>query len=176
MGEIKTKILLDEARIQSRVKELAEQIDQDYADCDDLIMVGVLKGAFIFLSDLSRLVSIRRSVDFISVSSYTGSVSGNVRMLMDIRRNIEGKHVLLVEDIADTGRTLVYLKHLFETRSPASVRTAALVRKLDRMEHEVHIDYLGFDIPDVWVVGYGLDYDEQLRTLPYIAEIEPPSQ
>ena len=127
MGEIKTKILLDEACIQARVKDLAEQIDQDYADCDDLIMVGVLKGAFIFLSDLSRLVSIRRSVDFISVSSYTGSVSGNVRMLMDIRRNIEGKHVLLVEDIADTGRTLVYLKHLFETRSPASVRTAALV-------------------------------------------------
>jgi hypoxanthine phosphoribosyltransferase len=173
VSEITPTVLLDEARIQARVAKLAAEISADYADCDDLIMVGVLKGAFIFLSDLSRRLTIPRSVDFMAVSSYSGSVSGNVRMLMDIRRNIEGKHVLLVEDIADTGRTLLYLSELLSTRQPASIRTCSLVRKLDRMEHDLHIDYLGFDIPDVWVVGYGLDYDEQFRALPYIGEIEP---
>lgn len=175
MSTLQPRVLLDEARISARVDELAAQISRDYADCDDLIMIGVLKGAFIFLSDLSRRLTIPRSVDFISVSSYSGSVSGNVRLMMDIRRNIEGKHVLLVEDIADTGRTIVYLTELLATRHPASIRTCSLVRKLDRMERALEIDYLGFDIPDVWVVGYGLDYDEQLRTLPYIGEIDPPA-
>jgi hypoxanthine phosphoribosyltransferase len=175
MNDLKPRVLLEEKVIATRVKELAAEISADHADCDELIMVGVLKGAFIFLADLARELSIPRSIDFMSVSSYTGNVSGNVRLMMDIRRDIEGKHVVLVEDIADTGRTLVYLMELLKTRRPASIRSCALVRKLDRMEHDIHIDYLGFDIPDVWVVGYGLDYDEQLRTLPYIGEIDPPA-
>lgn len=168
------RVLISEAEISRRVDALAAQISADYADCDDLIMVGVLKGAFVFLADLSRRLSIPRSIDFMAVSSYSGSVSGNVRLLMDVRRDVQGKHVLVVEDIADSGRTLVYLTELLATRAPASVRTCVLVRKPDRMQVAAPIDYLGFDIPDVWVVGYGLDYDEKLRTLPYIGEIDAP--
>lgn len=171
-----TDVLLTEAQIQSRVRELAEQISKDYADTQDLILVGVLKGAVMFLSDLSRRLTIPRSIEFIAVSSYaTGSVaSASVRMLMDIRRDIAGCDVLLVEDIADSGRTLKYLTELFATRQPRSVRTCVLTRKPDRLKVDLAIDYLGFDIPDRWVVGYGLDYAEQLRALPYIGAIEPP--
>ena len=171
-----TEVLLSEAQIEERVKELAEQISADYADTEDLILVGVLKGAVMFLSDLSRRLTIPRSIEFIAVSSYaTGSVaSASVRMLMDIRRDIAGRDVLLVEDIADSGRTLQYLIELFSTRQPNSVRTCVLTRKPDRMKVDLPIDYLGFDIPDRWVVGYGLDYAEQLRALPYIRAIEPP--
>jgi hypoxanthine phosphoribosyltransferase len=166
--------LLSEDTIQARVRELAAQLSEDYADCDDLILIGVLKGAFVFLADIARALTIPRSVDFIAVSSYQGDISsGSVRLLMDSRRDVKGKHVVIVEDIVDSGRTLHYLTELFKTRNPASVSTCVLVRKLDRIEVEAQIDYLGFDIPDVWVVGYGLDFDEKLRVLPYIAEIEP---
>jgi len=171
------QILLSEAEIQHRVQELAAEISSDYAAEDDLILVGVLKGAFIFLADLSRRLSIPRSIEFMAVSSYeTGDeASSAVRLVMDLRKNIEGKNVLLVEDIVDTGRTLNFLGELLAARKPKSVKTCALVRKMDRAGPDAKVDYLGFEIPDRWVVGYGLDYDEQDRTLPYIAAINPDS-
>ncbi len=174
MSGDKPRVLIDEQAISRRVDELAAQISRDYAGRDDLIMVGVLKGAFIFLADLSRRLSIPRQIEFIAVSSYGGggSQSGAVRLVMDLRENIEGRHVLVIEDIVDTGRTLHYLLELLAARKPATLRTCALVRKSERAEVEVSIDYLGFDIPDVWVVGYGLDYAEHERTLPYIGAIE----
>jgi len=169
------KVLITEADIQARVAELARQISKDYENCDDLVLVGVLKGSFIFLADLSRQLSIPRVIEFIAVSSYgRGSrSSGAVRLVMDVRGNIEGKHVLIVEDIVDTGHTLEYLIGMMNSHGPASVKTCALVRKADRAEVHVEVDYLGFDIPDEWVVGYGLDYAEKNRTLPYIGIITP---
>ena len=169
------KVLISEEAIQSRVLELAEQISTDYGGGDDLVMVGVLKGSFIFLADLSRRLSIPRTIEFIAVSSYgSGSVSsGAVRLVMDVRGNIEGKHVLIVEDIVDTGHTLKYLIGIMKSHRPASVKTAALVRKAESAEVDVSVDYLGFDIGDEWVVGYGLDFAEQNRTLPYIGVINP---
>ena len=171
------EILLSEAEIQRRVQELADEISSDYAGEDDLILVGVLKGAFIFLADLSRRLSIPRSIEFMAVSSYeTGDeASSAVRLVMDLRENIEGKTVLLVEDIVDTGRTLNFLGELLAARKPKSIKTCALVRKPDRVKMEASVDYLGIEIPDAWVVGYGLDYDEENRTLPYIAAIDPDS-
>ncbi len=168
-------VLISEEEIQTRVAELAAQISADYADTGDLVIVGVLKGAFIFLADLSRRLTIPRTIEFIAVSSYeSGSQStGAVRLVMDVRGNIEGKHVLVVEDIVDTGHTIKYLMGMLESHHPASVRTAALVRKAERAEVDVEVDYLGFDIGDEWVVGYGLDYAEQHRTLPYIGVVTP---
>jgi hypoxanthine phosphoribosyltransferase len=172
------KILIREEEIQARVAELAERISKDYEDCDNLVLVGVLKGSFIFLADLSRKLTIPRVIEFIAVSSYgSGSrSSGAVRLVMDVRGNIEGKNVLIVEDIVDTGHTLKYLIGMLDSHGPESVRTCALVRKADRAEVDVHVDYLGFDIPDEWVVGYGLDYAEENRTLPYIGIVTPVDQ
>jgi hypoxanthine phosphoribosyltransferase len=167
--------MISEAAIEARVLELAEQISKDYENCSELVLVGVLKGAFIFLADLSRRLTIPRVIEFIAVSSYgSGSrSSGAVRLVMDVRGNIEGKHVLIVEDIVDTGHTLKYLIGILDSHGPASVKTCALVRKAERAEVEVDVDYLGFDIPDEWVVGYGLDYAEKNRTLPYIGVVTP---
>jgi len=171
------EVLLNETEIQRRVQELAEEISRDYAGEDDLVLVGVLKGAFIFLADLSRRLSIPRSIEFMAVSSYEAGdeASSAVRLVMDLRKNIEGKNVLLVEDIVDTGRTLNFLGELLAARKPKSIKTCALVRKPDRVNIDAKVDYLGFEIPDAWVVGYGLDYDEENRTLPYIASINPGS-
>ncbi len=175
MNENTPEVLISEADIQSRVLQLAEQISADYANTDDLVMVGVLKGSFIFLADLARRLSIPRTIEFIAVSSYDdGSVSsGAVRLVMDVRGRIEGKHVLIVEDIVDTGHTLKYLIGMMKSHRVASVKTAALVRKAEKAEVDVTVDYLGFDIGNEWVVGYGLDYAEQNRTLPYIGVITP---
>jgi hypoxanthine phosphoribosyltransferase len=168
-------VLISEDAIGQRVDELAARISADYSGKAPLVLVGVLKGSFIFLADLSRRLSIPRTIEFIAVSSYEeGSVhSGAVRLLMDVRGNIENKHVLIVEDIVDTGHTLHYLIGILQSHRPASVRTCALLHKADRAEVEVDIDYTGFSIPDEWVVGYGLDYAEQNRTLPYIGVIHP---
>jgi hypoxanthine phosphoribosyltransferase len=168
-------VLLSEEEIQTRVAELAAQISADYADAEELVLVGVLKGAFIFLADLSRKLTIPRTIEFIAVSSYdSGSQStGAVRLVMDVRGNIEGKHVLIVEDIVDTAHTLKYLIGMLRSHRPASVRTCALVRKAERAEVEVEVDYLGFDIGNDWIVGYGLDYAEKDRTLPFIGVVTP---
>lgn len=168
-------VLISETDIRQRVEELARQISIDYADKGELILLGVLKGAFIFLADLSRALTIPRDIEFIAVSSYEhGSVpSGAVRLVMDVRESIEGRHVLIVEDIVDTGHTLHYLIEMLKSRNPASVRACALVHKEHKTEVDVDVDYLGFTIGDEWVVGYGLDYAEKDRTLPYIGVIQP---
>ncbi len=171
------QVLIDADSISRRVDDLARQISRDYASSTQpVILVGVLKGSFIFLSDLCRRLSIPHVVDFIALSSYglAGSEqSGNVRMLMDTRENMEGRDVIIVEDILDSGHTLDYLIRNFEARKPSSVKTVVLLDKPDRHAVQVKLDYLGFSIPDVWVVGYGLDYAEKYRTLPYIAEMHP---
>ena len=169
------KPFISEADIRRRVSEIAAKISHDYAGKENVTLLAVLKGAFIFLADLARQVTVPHRVEFVALSSYgKGTVSsGQIRVEMDVRDTIEGSHVIVVEDIVDTGRTLQHLIDLLETRGPASVTTCSLVRKRDRHEVDVVIDYLGFDIPDVFVVGYGLDYAEQYRTLPYIGVIEP---
>jgi hypoxanthine phosphoribosyltransferase len=163
-------VLLSADRIAERVTELAGQISRDYAGVDDLLLVGVLRGAFIFLADLSRRLTVPCSVDFVAVSRYEhGSMpSEGVRLIMDLRVPIAGRHVLLVEDIVDSGGTLDYLTRTLRARNPASLRICALTRKPECAPPQLRVDYLGFDIPDQWVVGYGLDYCNQLRTLSYI--------
>ena len=167
--------LISERRIAERVAELARQISADYADVDELLLVGVLRGAFIFLADLARRLDIPCSIDFMALSHYEhGSTpSAGVRLIMDLRVPIAGRHVLLVEDIVDSGETLAYLRRMLEARRPASLKICALTRKPDRLTSEVRLDYVGFDIPDAWVVGYGLDYDNRFRTLPYIGVLQP---
>lgn len=169
------EVMLSEADIERRVVELAEQISKDYDGSEPLVLVGVLKGAFIFLADLSRRLTIPRTIEFIAVSSYEdGSVhSGAVRLVMDVRGSIEGKHVLIVEDIVDTGRTLEYLIGIMQSHGPASVRTCTLLHKAESAEVDVPVDYVGFKVANEWVVGYGLDYAERDRTLPYIGIVSP---
>jgi hypoxanthine phosphoribosyltransferase len=168
-------VLLSESEIDKRVSELAAQISADYIDKGNIVLVGVLKGSFIFLADLSRRLTIPRTIEFIAVSSYNnGNVaSGAVRLVMDVRGNIENRHVLIVEDIVDTGHTLAYLIGMLKSHRPASIRTCALLHKAESAEVDVAIDYVGFGIGDEWVVGYGLDYAERDRTLPYIGIIKP---
>jgi hypoxanthine phosphoribosyltransferase len=167
-------VLFSEPTIRKRVEELASRISEDYAGVDELLLVGVLRGCFIFLADLSRLLTIPRRIDFIAVASYgiDAETTGTVRLLMDLRTDIAGKHVLIVEDIVDTGRTLEFLLSTLRPRGPASLKTCSLLRKPARLQKAVEIDYLGFDIPDAWVVGYGLDYEDRYRTLPYIGIVK----
>ncbi len=170
------QVLVDADTIHERVDELARQINENFKDISEpLILVGVLKGSFIFMSDLSRKLRIPHVVDFIAISSYgnKGDKRGEVRMLMDTRSDISDHHVLIVEDILDSGNTLSYLTKLFNARNVKSVSTAVFLDKPTRHEINVPIEYVGFEIPDVWVVGYGLDYKEKYRTLPYIAEMYP---
>lgn len=174
MESTEPAVLIPEEKILSRVTELARRISEDYAGAEELVLVGVLRGCYIFLADLSRRLTIPRRIDFIALASYgkTGTVPGAVRLIMDLRTDIAGKHVLIVEDIVDTGYTLQYLLGALRSRGPASLKTCALLRKPDRVRTDVRIDYLGFDIPDAWVVGYGLDYGDRNRALPYIGIVE----
>lgn len=167
------RVIITEEAIQARVKELGEQISQDYADAEKIYMIGILKGAFIFLADISRKLSIPHIVDFMAVSSYgkTATSTGAVRLILDLRDAIENQHVIIVEDIVDTGHTLDYLYKTLKGRNPASLKTCVLAIK-DRDSLNVPIDYLGFEIPDVWVVGYGLDYADTHRTLPFVGELK----
>jgi hypoxanthine phosphoribosyltransferase len=170
--------LISEEQISLRVGELAAEIDRDYTSTDELILIGVLKGSFIFLADLARRLDVDHRVEFIAVSSYGDSEStehsGAVRLIMDVRHDITDRDVLVVEDIVDSGQTLEYLMRVLQAHGPRSLRACTLLRKPDRLQVDVEVSYLGFDIPDVWVVGYGLDWAERYRTLPYIGEIEPP--
>jgi hypoxanthine phosphoribosyltransferase len=169
------KVLIGEAQIRARVVELGAQISHDYRDAGEVMMVGILKGSFIFLADLARALTIPRRVDFLSISSYgmRGNKAGALRLILDLREPIRNRHVLVVEDIVDTGHTLGYLLEMLTARHPASLKTCALVTKPSRRERDVPVEYVGFEIPDAWVVGYGLDYKDRYRTLPYIGVIEP---
>jgi hypoxanthine phosphoribosyltransferase len=170
------KPLFPEDVIRRRVAELAGRISSDYAG-REVLLVGVLKGAFIFLADLSRRLTIPRRVDFIAVASYGDGTTPSVavRLVLDLRADIAGKDVIIVEDIVDTGGTLAYLQDMLKARRPRSLRTCAFLRKVKDREREPEVDYLGFEIEDDWVVGYGLDYADEYRTLPYIGVIEPPA-
>jgi hypoxanthine phosphoribosyltransferase len=169
------RVLIDAQTIERRVAEMAQQVSADFAGVNQVLVVGVLKGAFIFLADLCRRLTAPHRVDFIALSSYgqTATASGVVRMIMDLKINMQGRHVLVVEDIVDSGFTLDYLLRNFATREPAMLRSCVLLSKPERRQVQVDVDYLGFEIPDVWVVGYGLDYADTYRTLPYIAELKP---
>lgn len=169
------RVIVSKEEIQTRVNELAAQVSADYADNGQLVIVGILKGAFVFLADLARRLTVPHRVDFMALSSYgqTATTTGAVRIIMDLRVDIEGRHVLIVEDIIDSGYTLHYLLDVLRTRNPASLRACVLLSKPDRRQVEVPVDYLGFEIPDVWVVGYGLDFAETHRTMPYIGALKP---
>lgn len=168
-------VLIDEATIAARIQELGRQIATDYADQEDLLLVCVLKGGFMFLADLTRALARPHSLDFMGISSYgTGTTSsGAVQIIMDLKAPIEDRHVLIVEDIIDSGRTLEYMRRNLLTRSPASLRICTLLNKPARREVHVDVDYIGFDIPDEFVVGFGLDFGELYRNLPYIAVLRP---
>jgi hypoxanthine phosphoribosyltransferase len=167
------RVLVDEDQIKERVKALADQISHDYAKVEQIYLIGILKGAFIFLADLSRYLQVPHVVDFMAVSSYGKTANtGAVRLIMDLREPIDGQHAIIVEDIADSGKTLKYLYQVLKWHNPASLKTCVLLRK-KKDNLDVPIDYLGFDIPNAWVVGYGLDYADHYRTLPYIAELKP---
>ncbi len=167
--------LISESQIAQRVGEIAAQISADYADKGEIVLLGVLKGAFIFLADISRRLTIPRLVEFIAVSNYEhGNVpSGAVRLVMDVRKSLAGRHVIIIEDIVDTGQTIHYLIQMLKSRGPASIKTCALLHKEQKTEVHVDIDYLGFSIGDEWVVGYGLDFEDHDRTLPYIGVVKP---
>ena len=163
-------VLISEERIRDRVHELAAEISQDFSGAQGLLLVGVLRGAFIFLADLARRITVPHAVDFVATSHYGSgtAASGNIALLTDLRGEIAGRPVLLVEDILDTGHTLHFLQRLLQARGPSRLKTCVLVRKPARQQVQVNLDYLGFDIPDLWAVGYGLDCTDRWRTLPYI--------
>ncbi|HLU58902.1 MAG TPA: hypoxanthine phosphoribosyltransferase [Pseudonocardia sp.] len=174
-GEIASTLITEEA-IRERTKELAEQIAADRAGADsDLLLVGVLKGAVMFMSDLARALPVPVQLEFMAVSSYGSSTSssGVVRILKDLDRDIAGRDVLIVEDIIDSGLTLSWLRGNLESRHPASLAVCTLLRKPDAVKVDVPVKYVGFDIPNEFVVGYGLDYAERYRDLPYIATLDP---
>jgi len=169
-----SKVLISAEQIQERVAELGRAISRDYQG-QDLLLVCVLRGAFMFLADLMRQITIPHEIDFMATASYGRSTesSGIVRILKDLNTSIEGRNVLVVEDIVDTGRTLQYLLGLLRDRNPASLRVCCLLDKKARREVEVPLDYLGFTIPNEFVVGYGLDYGELYRNLPFIGILKP---
>ena len=168
----KLKIIIKKGALKHRVKELGEEISRDYRDKDP-VLVGILNGSFIFLADLIRELKIPHRVDFVSVTSYgSGKQSaGAVKVLKDLSINIGGKHVIIVEDIIDTGLTLDFIRHQLLTRNPKSLKIAALLNKRSSRKKKVASKYVGFSIPDQFVVGYGLDYADKYRNLPHIARI-----
>ena len=170
------EVLITTEQIQNRISDLGAEIARDYAGKNPLL-IGVLKGACTFMSDLMRAADIQLGIEFMAISSYGASMrtSGEVRILKDLDVAIEGRHILVVEDIVDTGLTLNYLLANLKSRGAASVKLAALLDKFERREKEVPIDYLGFQIPDKFVVGYGLDFAERYRNLPFIGVVRDPS-
>jgi hypoxanthine phosphoribosyltransferase len=164
-------ILQDADTIHARVRELAGEIERDYPAGEEIHLVCVLKGGFMFMADLVRAMTARVTLDFIAVSSYAKSTksSGEVRMLKDLDSGLQGRHIVIVEDIVDTGLTLIYLQEILRARAPKTLRTACLLSKPSRRQVDVKVEYIGFTIEDRFVVGYGLDYAEQYRNLSHIA-------
>lgn len=169
------KILITPEQLRERTTALGETITRDYAG-KDLLLVCILKGGVLFLTDLIRAIQIPHAIDFMAISSYAGArteSSGVVRILMDLNANIENRNVLIVEDIIDTGRTLMYITENLRTRNPASLKICTLLNKPSRREVDVQLDYVGFDIPNEFVVGYGLDFNELYRNLPFVGVLKP---
>ena len=168
------RVLIDEATLQARIADLGAILSETYA-CQDLLLVSVLKGSIVFMSDLVRAISIPHAIDFMATSSYGAGVqsTGVVRILKDLNIPIDGRNIVLVEDIIDSGNTLKYLMGLLEQRNPASLRVMTLLDKPERREVDVQVDWVGFAIPNEFVVGYGLDFDEIYRNLPYIGVLKP---
>ncbi|MCB0113870.1 MAG: hypoxanthine phosphoribosyltransferase [Caldilineaceae bacterium] len=167
-------VLIDAGALQQRITELGNYIDELYRD-QDLLLIAVLKGSVVFMADLMRAITVPHEIDFMATSSYGAEVqtSGVVRILKDLNKPIEGRHVVLVEDIIDSGHTLAYLTRILAARNPASLRIVTLLDKPDRREVEIPVDWTGFSIPNEFVIGYGLDYDEKYRNLPYIGVLKP---
>lgn len=174
MNTAKVRVLISEDRLQERIKALGAQIRADYGD-EAVTVIGVLKGSFLFMADLVRAIPGDVRVEFLGVASYHGgtSSSGVVQITQDLRRSIEGQHCLLVEDIVDTGLTIDYLLRMLQVRGPKSLKVASLLDKRANREVEVAVDYVGFDIPDEFVVGYGLDLGELYRNLPFVGVYVP---
>lgn len=171
MGKPNIETLIDAKTIEARCAELGKEITKDYAD-KEIIIVPVLKGSFVFAADLIRHIDLTCSIDFLGLRSYEGTESsGVVQITSDLTKGIEDKHVLVVEDIVDTGLTMQYLLENLETRKPATIKTVSLLHKPARAKVEVPIDYLGFTIDDVFVIGYGLDFDQKYRNLPYLGVV-----
>ncbi|GAA2720338.1 hypoxanthine phosphoribosyltransferase [Actinocorallia aurantiaca] len=174
LGNDLAKVLITEEELQAKIRELAGQIDTDYAN-KDLLLVAVLKGAVMVMADLSRALQSHVSLDFMAVSSYGSGTksSGVVRILKDLDADISGRHVLIVEDIVDSGLTLSWLIDNLRTRQPASLEVCAIMRKPEAVKTEIDVKYIGFDIPNEFVVGYGLDYSEKYRNLPFVGTLAP---
>ena len=168
------RVLYTEEELKGRVKELAEEITRDY-EGKEVVLASVLRGSYIFMADLTRAIDLPVTVDFMVVSSYGSgtSSSGQVEIKKDLSDSIEGKHLVIVEDILDSGNTLYYLMELLRVRKPASIRICTLMDKPERRAKPITADYTGFTIPDAFVVGYGLDYDEKYRNLPYVGILKP---
>jgi hypoxanthine phosphoribosyltransferase len=169
-------VLYSEEQLLQRVKELGEQITRDYGDKkEEILLVSVLQGSYIFMADLSRAIDLPVRVDFMSVSSYGSGTrsSGQVEIKKDISLNLEGYHIIIVEDILDSGNTLSYLIELLKVRRPSSIKICTLFDKPARRTRPIKADYVGFTVPDAFVVGYGLDYDQHYRNLPYIGILKP---
>ena len=169
------EVIIDEETLQKRIKELGKEITESYPEGTELILICILRGAMIYMADLSRCINLPVSFDFMDVSSYGDSTqsSGNVRIIKDLDDSIENKDVLIVEDIIDTGLTLKHIINMLETRNPASIKTTTLLDKPDRREmKQVEVDFNGFEIPDKFVVGYGLDFAEKYRNLPFIGVLK----
>ncbi|GAB4283336.1 MAG: hypoxanthine phosphoribosyltransferase [Candidatus Rifleibacteriota bacterium] len=167
------RVLISPEQIQSRIKELGSEISRDYAN-SEIVLVCILKGAFLFTSDLCRSISVPQIMDFMAVSSYGDSTksSGIVKIEKDLSESIEGKHVLIVEDIIDSGLTLSYIQKILRDRNPASIKICVLCNKPSNLKQHVKVDYCGFLLEDEFVVGYGLDYKSYLRNLPYIGVVK----
>ena len=170
------EILIDEHQLQARIAELGKELSEDYADCSNLLLLCILKGGVMFLTDLSRHLDVPHMIDFMAASSYGVGARhspGSVRIDMDLRTDVRGKHVLVVEDIIDSGHTLDFVLMTLRNREPASLTLCALLNKQSRREIEIEVDYIGFNIENKFVFGYGLDLDERFRNLPFVGVVRP---
>ena len=170
------RVLIDEASIATKVEAMAAEISTTYRGADELVLVCILNGAFRFTADLEQHLTVPYNIDFMSLSSYPTAetkATGEVRVLLDVKNSLHSKHVLIVEDIIDSGHTLNYLYQMLGTKHPATLRSCALVSKTEVREVDVKVDWIGFHVPNEWLVGYGLDWHNKYRTLPYIGVLKP---
>lgn len=175
--ELVIEVMISEQQIQQRISELAQQIDQHYQHGHQLLLIGLLKGSFIFMADLCRKISVPHAVDFMTVSSYGSAThsSRDVKIIKDLDEEIQGRDVLIVEDIVDSGHTLSKVCALLALRQPKSMQLCTLIEKPSRKEVDIAVQYIGFSIPNQFIVGYGLDYDQQYRHLPFIGLVKQPA-